>query len=168
METKDLILGKARLSDWKAMYENVWSHPESARYMLWSVTTSEADARSRMERTIAFQKAHDTYLVYEKKTGQAIGFAGVEPVPPDACQEAGICLGPGYVGRGYGRQILEALMAHSRSVYGAKKFFYFTREKNAASIGLAKAMGFWFLDAKEEIDPRNGEKYRSLRYCREF
>ena len=57
METKDLILGKARLSDWKAMYENVWSHPESARYMLWSVTTSEADARSRMERTIAFQKA---------------------------------------------------------------------------------------------------------------
>lgn len=168
METKDLILGKARFSDWRAMYENVWSHPESARYMLWSVTTNEADARSRMERTIEFQKTHDTYLVYEKISGLAIGFAGVEAVPPDACQEAGICLGPGYVGRGYGRQILEALMAHSRSAYGAKKFFYFTRENNAASKGLAKTMGFRLLDAEEKNDPRNGEPYRQLRYCREL
>lgn len=38
LETKDLVLDKARLEDWEAMYRNVWRHPESARYMKWSVT----------------------------------------------------------------------------------------------------------------------------------
>ena len=34
LETKDLILDKARFEDWKPMYRNVWSRPESFRYML--------------------------------------------------------------------------------------------------------------------------------------
>ena len=78
LETQDLILDKAKPSDWRDMYQNVWSRPESARYMLWRVTTSEQDAQLRMQKTIAFQKNHDTYLVYEKESGKAIGFAGVE------------------------------------------------------------------------------------------
>lgn len=44
LETKDLILDKAKFSDWEGMYENVWSHPESAKYMLWKLTTNEDDA----------------------------------------------------------------------------------------------------------------------------
>lgn len=32
-ETKDLFLDKAKPSDWVAMYKNVWSQPESAKYM---------------------------------------------------------------------------------------------------------------------------------------
>ena len=41
LETKDLILDKAEFSDWEAMYRNVWSHPECARYMLWNLTESD-------------------------------------------------------------------------------------------------------------------------------
>ena len=78
METKDLLLGKAKPEDWESMYRNVWSRPAVARFMQWRITTSAADAQARMERTIAWQKNHDTYLVYEKSSGQAIGFAGVE------------------------------------------------------------------------------------------
>lgn len=33
IETANLILDKAKLSDWKEMYENVWSRAESAKYM---------------------------------------------------------------------------------------------------------------------------------------
>lgn len=33
LETKDLIIDKAKPSDWEAMYRNVWSHPESAKCM---------------------------------------------------------------------------------------------------------------------------------------
>lgn len=29
LETKDLILNKAKFSDWKDMYANVWRHPET-------------------------------------------------------------------------------------------------------------------------------------------
>lgn len=76
LETKDLVLGKAKYEDWEAMYRNVWSNPETARYMQWRVTEGEEDARARIQRTIEFQKTHDTYLVYEKASGEAIGFAG--------------------------------------------------------------------------------------------
>ena len=41
IETTDLILKKADFSDWKDLYTNVWSHAETARYMLWDVTDSQ-------------------------------------------------------------------------------------------------------------------------------
>lgn len=52
IETKDLVLDKAKFSDWETMYHNVWSRPESAKYMLWKVTTSESDAQIRIQKTI--------------------------------------------------------------------------------------------------------------------
>ena len=76
METRDLILTKARFEDWEDMYRSVWSRPETARYMLWTVTDSEEEARARMERTLAWQRDHDVWTVYQKTGRQAIGWAG--------------------------------------------------------------------------------------------
>ncbi|MCI8391689.1 MAG: N-acetyltransferase, partial [Roseburia sp.] len=73
IEMESLILDKAKYSDWKEMYCNVWSQSESAKYMAWNITTNEEDAKIRIMKTIAFQKAHYTYLVYDKATGKAIG-----------------------------------------------------------------------------------------------
>ena len=106
METKDLLLAKARFEDWADMYRNVWSRPETARYMLWQVTTSEEEAKTRMERTISWQSSHDVWTVYEKSSGQAIGWAGLAELSPGVWQETSIALGPDFVGRGFGRQIL--------------------------------------------------------------
>ena len=74
--------------------------------MQWRVTDSEAADRERIRNTIKHQKNHDTYFVYEKRTGQAIGFAGVEQITPDIYQEASIALGPEYTGQGYGKFLL--------------------------------------------------------------
>lgn len=52
LETTDLILDKAKYSDWEGMYRNVWSRPESARHMLWNLTTSEEDARIRIQESV--------------------------------------------------------------------------------------------------------------------
>mgnify|MGYP002422522293 CR=1 FL=1 len=93
IETESLILDKAKFSDWKEMYCNVWSQSESAKYMEWNITTSEENAKIRIMKTIAFQKEHDTYLVYEKSSGKAIGFAGVEKIEPYIYQEAGYVWG---------------------------------------------------------------------------
>ena len=98
METNDLLLKKATPEDWEAMYRNVWSRPEAARYMQWQITTSAVDAQARMARTIAWQTNHDTYLVYEKSSDQAIGLAGVEE-RPQIHQDASIALGRGMWGR---------------------------------------------------------------------
>lgn len=168
IETKDLYLDKAKFSDWEAMYCNVWSRPESAKYMFWNATTSEADARLRMQRTIEFQKNHDTYLVYEKASGQAIGWAGVEQAGPRVCQEAGICLGPAFVRRGYGTQILQALLDHSREVYGAEEFRCFSRADNEATRALVQKLGFRLVSARWEASCRDGSPVQILTYSKQL
>jgi hypothetical protein len=75
METEDIILGKAKYEDWSSIYRNVWSRPETAEHMAWKVTADEDGARERIQRTITWQKTHDAWLVYERGSGQAIGFA---------------------------------------------------------------------------------------------
>ena len=162
IETKDLILDKAKLSDWEEMYRNVWSQPECAKYMLWNVTESEDDAKIRIQKTIDFQKSHDTYLVYEKASKKAIGFAGVEKL--FAYEEAGICLGADYRGKGYGKQILKALMDYVKNEYGAKEFIYSSRDENKASNRLAASFGFTLVGWEDKIDNRDGHSYKMLRY----
>lgn len=159
LETSNLILGKARPEDWEAMYRNVWSRPETARHMQWQVTTSPADAQARMTRTIAWQKNHDTYLVYEKSSGQAIGFAGVEEIAPHIYQDASIALGPEYVGKGYGKQILQLLLKYCTTL-GGKEFYYSTRSTNQASRALARSCGLFYHHSEEKTDSRSGVPYK--------
>lgn len=164
IETESLILDKAKFPDWEEMYHNVWSRPESARYMDWNITTSEEAAKIRIVKTIAFQKEHDTYVVYEKSSGKAIGFAGVEKLEPCIYQEAGICLGPNYVGKGFGRQILQGLIQYCKEQFGAKEFIYSTRDENTASNRLAKSFGFLLISSAAKIDSKDGHSYNLLQY----
>ena len=164
IETESLILDKAKFSDWADMYRNVRSRPESAKYMDWNITTSEEAAKIRITKTIAFQKEHDTYLVYEKSSGKAIGFAGVEKTEPYIYQEAGICLGPDYVGKGFGRQILQGLIRYCRERFGAKEFVYSARDENTASNRLAESFGFSLISSAAKIDSQDGHQYYLLRY----
>lgn len=158
LQSKDLMLKKADFEDWKAMYRNVWSRPETARFMAWQVTESEEAARERMRKTIAYQENHDTYLVYEKNSREAIGFAGVEEIAPHIYQEAGIALGPEYVGRGYGKQILELLLKYCKAL-GGEQFFYSSREKNTASRALAMSCGFTLHRLEKKQDLKTNESY---------
>lgn len=164
IETESLILDKAKFSDWKEMYCNVWSRAESAKYMAWNLTTSEENAKIRIMKTIEFQKEHDTYVVYEKSSGKAIGFAGVEKIKPYIYQEAGICLGPDYVGKGFGKQILRGLIQYCIEEFGAKEFIYSTREENRASIRLAKSLGFTRISSAPKTDSKDGHSYNLLQY----
>ena len=164
IETKNLILDKAKFTDWQDMYRNVWSRPESARYMMWKVTTSEEDAQIRIQKTMEFQKSHDTYLVYEKKSGAAIGFAGVEKLSPRVYQEAGICLGPDFVGKGYGKEILAGLIQYCVKEFNAVEFHYSTRAENQASKKLAASFGFVLTGREPKVDDRDGHEYVQLNY----
>lgn len=167
METKDIILGKAKFEDWEMMYKNVWSRPEAARYMQWRVTESEAAARERIRKTIEYQKNHDTYIVYEKRTGQAIGFAGVEQIAPDIYQDASIALCPEYTGKGYGKQILQLLLEYCSNL-GGKEFFYSTRAGNTASKALVISCGFSYQYSEQRTDLRNGNKYELEIYSKKL
>lgn len=159
-ETKDLILRKAVLEDWKAMYRNIWSHPESAKYMVWDVTTSEEAAVARMERTLAFQAAHDYHwTVVEKATMEAIGWAGMAEQAPGIWGETGVALGPDFTGKGYGTQILEFLTDYAKAQLGAKEFAACCRRENEVSKKLLKSCGFTYSHSEEVLHPRDGDLY---------
>lgn len=157
-ETNRLILKKAEFPDWEQMYRNVWQHAQTARYMLWSVTTNEEDAKERMRRTIAFQRDHFAWTVYEKASGQAIGFAGFRE-ENGVCEDSGICVGPAFVGKGYGKEILNALVDISSVQCGAREFIVSCRSENAASRGMILGCGFRFSHQEPRIDSRDGTAY---------
>lgn len=166
-ETNRLILRKAVFSDWEQMYRNIWCHEETARYMLWRVTESEPAARERMERTIAFQQSHHAWLVIDKESGEAIGFAGLRE-EKGVCEDTGIALGPGYIGRGLGSELLGELMRIAREELGAQRFIISCHSKNAASRNMILRCGFQFSHTEPRTDPRNGEAYTAEFYQREL
>ena len=164
IETADLILKKAVFEDWRDLYANVWRCPETARYMLWDVTESEEAARERMRRTLLWQAEHDYALdVYEKKSGRAIGFAGMLEVAPGVWDETGVALGPDYVGRGYGGQILDALTDAAFSL-GGREFHASCRAQNEPSRRLILSRGFLQVGEERRTDPRTGEEYTLLQF----
>lgn len=159
LETEDIYLGKAKFEDWEAMYLNVWSRPETARFMVWQVTVSREEAKERMKRTILFQETHETFLVYEKRSGEPCGFAGVGEISPGIYEEMGIALGPEYVGKGYGKQILGLLLKYCTEVLKGKEFYYHTRAKNRASKALARSCGLIYQYSEKKRDQESGEEY---------
>lgn len=160
LETKELILKAAEFKDWKDLYENIWSRQDSTKYMLWKPTCSDEEARERMERTLAWQKKNElAYTVYEKKSGKAIGFAGMTLIQEGVYEDTGIAVGPDFVGRGYGKQILQALTKQAFEELHAVKFVCSCREKNIASKALQLSCGFAYTHSQDRTDPETGETY---------
>ena len=160
IETKDLILRKAVFDDWKDLYENIWRHAESAKYMLWKPTASEEEAKARMMRTIDYERNHEGgFIVQEKASGRAIGFAGITEIGPGTFEDTGIAIGPGFVRRGYGKQVVNALVDFAFGTLDGERFVYSCRERNEASIALASSCGFVYTHSELRNDPRNGEEY---------
>lgn len=50
IETLELALKKPEFEDWKSIYVNLWSHDESAKYMLWRPVHNEEEAKERMKK----------------------------------------------------------------------------------------------------------------------
>lgn len=194
IETENLILDTAVFSDWEAMYRNLWSQEESAKYMRWRVTQSAEEAQERMRRTIAWQKEHPlAWTVFRKAhkgsvcvrrsagraiggavgaagekmagetirnmTGEAIGFAGITKIADGVYEDTGIAVGPAFVRRGYGKQIVTALLEYCFWELGAERFVYSCRSLNLASHALALSCGFRRTHSETRTDPQNGSNY---------
>lgn len=168
-ETKDLILRKAVIEDWQAMLHNIWCHSESAKYMAWSNTYTDEDAKARMERTIAFQAAHDYHwTVVEKASGEAIGWAGMQEETSGVFCETGVALGPNFTGKGYGTQILHFLTDYAQKTCGAKRFLACCNKENWISKKLLDRCGFQYTHSEEAIHHRDQIPYTLDYYVKEL
>ena len=155
-ETNRLQLKHPVFSDWEGMYRNLWCRRESAKYMLWNVTTSAEDAQERMRRSIAFQAGRPAWFVYEKRSGEPMGFAGFREIEPGIFEDTGIAIGPAFVGKGYGKEILNLLTKIAKTEYGAAKFIASCRSQNAASRRMILGCEFLYTHQEPRIDPRDG------------
>ncbi|MBQ8279384.1 MAG: GNAT family N-acetyltransferase [Roseburia sp.] len=160
LETKDLILDKGKYEDWEDLYHNIWTHSESTKYMLWKVVTSEEEAKERQKKAISNQERHPyCWTVYEKKSGQAIGWATFEEIEEGVFEDQGIAIGPAFVGQGYGKQIVNAAADFFRDELGAKKMILSYRSQNIACKKMQEACGFVYSHSVNKVDPRDGQPY---------
>ena len=159
LETKDLILKKAIMEDVYELYHNIWSEKESAKYMLWNPAKSMEEAKERMSKTIDFQKNRIAYCVYEKQSGQGIGFAGMKEISDGVYEDNGIAIGTKFIGRGYGKQILMALVDYCFEELEATRIMCSCRKENIASKKMQLSCGFHYSYSQAMVDKRDGHEY---------
>ena len=78
-----------------------------------------------------------------------------------------IALGPEYVGIGYGKQIVQLLLAYCTSL-GGKEFYYSTRAANTSSKALAVSCGFTYQYSKKMKEEPSGTLYELEIYKKEL
>ena len=163
IETKNLIIRKARFDDLNSIYNNVWSREVLTKYMLWQVVTNLDEAREKMNRTINFQNTHYSYFVSLKETDEPIGFGGFIDINKDCYEDTGVCISNDYQGKGYGKELMLALLDLVFNKLNGKEFIWTCFKDNEVSKKLCKSLGFKYF--KEENRIRNRDK---LNYVCEF
>ena len=74
-------------------------------------------------------------------------------------EDCGIAIGPDFVGRGYGKQILNELARYAFNKLGAAKFISTCRSQNAPSRGMILSCGFRYTHSDNRLDSRDGQPY---------
>ena len=160
IETARLILRKGRAEDLNAIWQNVWSDERIARMMLWKPTKTGEEAALRMQRTLAYQARNDAFFVCRKDNDEPIGFAGITQTEPGEFEETGICIAQDYQNRGFGKEVLLALVKLAFSERGGRSFLYGCFHENAASAALCKSCGFQYSHTAEQVREWDGLPYR--------
>lgn len=171
LETKDLILGKAKMSDLESIFNNYWSSEKTAKYMLWIPQKNLDEARERLEKTIEFQKDHLAFFVYEKSTGEAIGQAAMIEIEPYVYEDGGVGMGEKCVGKGYGKQILNCFIDYLFGELKAKKIICSCHTDNIPSAKCQQACGMKYSHSEMVTRKKDGLTYKSDNYvitCEEW
>jgi RimJ/RimL family protein N-acetyltransferase len=150
IETQRLVLRVAEPSDFEPLYARVLSDPVVMRH----VDAGGAIDADRATAFFATALDHDGSggrpgVLVEKATGELIGFAG-----PRRCRvlgaddlEIGFVLARVAWGRGYGREIGRAQIAHVTGPLGRPRALALAAPGNAASIATLLALGMAFASA---------------------
>ena len=159
LETKSLILKQGSIEDWESLYENLWRHDDVFCYMFNKASATQEAGKKRTALYVEMQKEVKTeFFVYEKASQQAIGIAGMKETAASIFTITDIAIGPHYSGKGYGTQILKALLKYAFEELNAKEVHYDCFQQNEASRNLALSCGFQYLHSEEAELQKNGAK----------
>ena len=156
--TQNLILRKARTDDLYSIWNNIWRDERVAERMYWKPTQSKEEARDRLERSIRFQNDNDAFFICLKETDEAIGMAGIREESEGIYHERGICIAVKCQHRGYGRQVLDALLKIAFEDKKGKVFIYSCLKDNEASRKLALSGGLNYMNEETAIWEKDGSE----------
>jgi len=156
LEGGRIRLRKARETDSVSMLENVWGDEAVYRWMLYPPTLTEEDALDRCRRSIRYQKENYAWFVAVKDTDEAIGLCAVREEEPGHWEEAGICIGTKYQGKGYGKEIVSLLLDLAFRHLGAADFRYGYFRDNERSRKVAEFFGFRYDRSYDLTRPWDG------------
>lgn len=104
------------------------------------------------------------FLVYDKETDEAIGFAGIKKVSNSDYAESGLCIARKCQGKGYGKELLLLLLSIVFDELHGDKFIYAAMEGNTVSINLCRSCGFVYDSSKKVIRKWDNYEYMSEIY----
>ena len=159
LETKDLIIRKAKKEDYKSLLKNYWSKERTAKFMLWKPISTEAEAIERIEKTINFEVDKPCFIITEKSSNECIGMVGFLQEEPNIYSDCGLGIGCDYVGRGYGSQTLKAMLDYLFKTCNAKKVIYTAMKENVSSNSLQKKFNFSYVQTIQKV-----REYDNLNY----
>jgi len=160
LETERLILRMFCEGDWRSMHAH-YSHAAATRYTLGrSLTEGES---WRLTATLAghwLLRGYGPYALEEKATGAMLGTVGLWHPCDFPEREIKWAIHPQAWGRGLASEAARAVQKMARTAFPACPPISFIHRDNAASIGVAKAVGAYFED---EVDFRGG-RFRIYRH----
>ncbi len=159
LETKNLILRKARKIDLDSIWNNIWKDDKIAENMLWEVTKNIEDANSRLERTIKYQSENYAYFVCLKSNDEPIGFAGIKEIEEGVYEESGICIARKYQGKGYAKEVVDALKTLIFDILNGDKFIYGCFSTNERSKKVCLSQGFKYLNSVDITRDYDNKKF---------
>ncbi len=166
IETADLLLRSGSPEDGDALWRNLWRHEDVFAYLF---SRPSPDREHALRRTAAYTQMHTEvpteFFVIERSSGEAIGIAGVKPLAPGHWTITDVALSPFFQGRGYGRQIIDALTELAFQS-GAEDVAYDCFCGNERSRRLALRCGFRFMGVHQAESLKNGREVLLERYLR--
>jgi RimJ/RimL family protein N-acetyltransferase len=133
--------------------------PNVTRYMSWNVPESQEAHRAVCAAMAADAKAGRqlSLVVRETDGGAFVGVAGLHPNEGDLL-ETGLWLAERAWGRGFGREMISAVVGWASSVFRPSGFIYPVVDENVASRRFAEALGGEVIGSRQRQKPGDVER----------
>lgn len=141
LETKRLVLKKAKLGDYKLLFENFWSDEKGWKYMLWRPVKNLTEAKAKMKEFVEKQKDNPRFLIFEKKSNMPIGIASIILREDKSVKDFAIGMGTKFTGQGYGFEISKALIEYSFEILEQDEIFTACMVEDKHTQSLQRKLG---------------------------
>lgn len=160
-ETQNLILQKPSEEYFYDIWNNIWKDENVAKYMLWKPIFDENEAKERLKKNMNINEGRFLWYIILKETNECIGFAGMMKEENNTYEDCGLAIAEKYQGKGYGKEVLNAILDIAFNYMNGEKFIYSAFHENIISQNLAKKVGFKYSYTKEHIREYDNLKYES-------